>query len=284
MLMPFKILQPSLVTKNLFSLLTYCFGILLPTIGFALAHFMWMSYHISLISLFYHFNFSSSYSKSLWIILFDVFTSIFHIFSIHAFLLTTVPGKVLSFVIFFSEQALDYWRTGAESKTDLRFDLTNAYAIIGMPSKPNPLVGRSCDNESIIVQREETFIEVFDGKIESFVKHKDTGIEAYHLMVDGVTSEAVLTITDLKNDDSSLVITTSGNSGIIRLDAANTDVGMPTINTEIDSKKNMIIQDMHNYETGIKTIDIVLDGQAGTISMTTYDPDSGSVTGEFALP
>ena len=70
--------------------------------------------------------------------------------------------------LFFSEQALDLWRTGAESETDLRFDLTNAFALVGLHPKPNPLVKRAYDNESIIVQRKETFIEWFDKKIEVY--------------------------------------------------------------------------------------------------------------------
>jgi len=67
-----------------------------------------------------------------------------------------------------AEQALDYWRTGAESPTDLRFDITNAVAVVGFFSEPNPLVKRACDNKSIIIQREETFIELFDKKIEVY--------------------------------------------------------------------------------------------------------------------
>jgi len=166
----------------------------------------------------------------------------------------------------------------------LRFDISNAIALVGFFAKPNPLVRRACDNESIIVQREETFVEVFDGKIESLVKHKDTGVNAYHLMVDGITSIATLNITDLLNSSDSIVFTTKGNEGIARIDTENTDVGMHTIDTEIDGKKNLITHNMHNYDTGIKTINISLDGQAGTITMTTYDPNSGAVTGTFTLP
>ena len=70
--------------------------------------------------------------------------------------------------LFFSEQALDLWRTGAESETDLRFDLTNAFAFVGLFPEPNPHVKRAYDNESIIVQREETFTEWFDKKIEVY--------------------------------------------------------------------------------------------------------------------
>ena len=71
-------------------------------------------------------------------------------------------------MLFFFEQALDQWRTKAESDTDLRFDISNAVAFVGFFAKPNPHVKRACDNESIIIQREKTFIELFDKKIEIY--------------------------------------------------------------------------------------------------------------------
>ena len=64
-------------------------------------------------------------------------------------------------LVFFMEQALDQWRTGAESSTELRFDLQNAVAITGLFAKPNPLVKRASENESIIIQRVNTYIELF---------------------------------------------------------------------------------------------------------------------------
>ena len=69
-------------------------------------------------------------------------------------------------LIFFAEQALDQWRTRAERETDLRFDLSSAIALVGLFSTPSPHVERSDANESIVIQRAETFIELFDGKIE----------------------------------------------------------------------------------------------------------------------
>ena len=68
--------------------------------------------------------------------------------------------------VFFSEQALDLWRTGRASKTDLRFDLTNAFAFVGLYPKVNPLVKRAYDNKSIIIWYQNSYIELFDKKIE----------------------------------------------------------------------------------------------------------------------
>ena len=71
-------------------------------------------------------------------------------------------------LLVFMEQALDQWRTGAESRTDLRHDLTNAVAIPGLFAKPNPHAKRACENESIIIQRESVFVELFDKRIEIY--------------------------------------------------------------------------------------------------------------------
>ena len=40
--------------------------------------------------------------------------------------------------------------------------------MVGFFAEPNPHVKRACDNESIIIQRENTFIELFDKKIEIY--------------------------------------------------------------------------------------------------------------------
>ena len=44
--------------------------------------------------------------------------------------------------------------------------MSNAIAIVGLFAQPNPLVKRSCNNESIIIHRKNSFVELFDCKIE----------------------------------------------------------------------------------------------------------------------
>ena len=88
-------------------------------------------------------------------------------------------------ILFFMEQPLDLWRTGAESPIDLRHDLTNAIAFVGFFAQPNPLVKRACDNESIIIQRENSFVELFDKKIEV-----ETDGDIYITAADNITEEA----------------------------------------------------------------------------------------------
>ena len=116
------------------------------------------------------------------------------------------------------EQTLDIWRSsGAESDNDLRFDLTNAVAVVGLFSKPNPLVQRAYDNESIIIQRGETFVELYDGKIEMLVKHEETDVEAYHLMIDGEAGTLDFTVKSL-DDEQTAHLSIDGNTGDIELE------------------------------------------------------------------
>ncbi len=52
------------------------------------------------------------------------------------------------------EQTLDTWRGGgSESNNDLRFDLTNAVAIMGLFAKPQPLAQEAQDEDKIIIQK-----------------------------------------------------------------------------------------------------------------------------------
>ena len=61
-------------------------------------------------------------------------------------------------IVLFSEQTLETWRTKAESHTDLRFDLSNATAIIGMFAKPNPLMIQAVEQDALIIDRNGTRI------------------------------------------------------------------------------------------------------------------------------
>ena len=56
-------------------------------------------------------------------------------------------------LLLFSEQSLDLWRTDATSKTNLRYDLTNAIALVGLFSKPNPIVKEAIKKDAVIIDR-----------------------------------------------------------------------------------------------------------------------------------
>jgi len=118
-------------------------------------------------------------------------------------------------LLLFAEQALDIWKNGgAESDTELRFDLINAIALVGLFAKANPIAKRASDNESIIVQREETFVEIYDGKFETEIRNKDIAVSAYHLMVDGITDTLEFTVKST-DDEKTISINIDGNEGSV---------------------------------------------------------------------
>jgi hypothetical protein len=59
-------------------------------------------------------------------------------------------------LILAQEQTLDIWRgAGAQSDNDLRFDLTNAVAIMGMFSNPSPFAKEAQDDNKLIIQKDD---------------------------------------------------------------------------------------------------------------------------------
>ena len=68
-------------------------------------------------------------------------------------------------ILLFSEQALDTWRTKSESSTDLKFDLSNACAIVGLFSSPNPLMQEACDEDCMIIEKDGERIRLKEGEI-----------------------------------------------------------------------------------------------------------------------
>ena len=59
-----------------------------------------------------------------------------------------------------AERPIDYWLLGKETKTDLMFDLTEAVCIPGLFAKPNVLAKKAVEDEAIIAQLEDTYIEI----------------------------------------------------------------------------------------------------------------------------
>jgi hypothetical protein len=68
------------------------------------------------------------------------------------------PGDGCLLII--AEQALDYWRTGAESSTELKFDLTNAIAIPGLLTKVNSVVSEATAKDALIIDKEGVRISI----------------------------------------------------------------------------------------------------------------------------
>ena len=89
-------------------------------------------------------------------------------------------------ILFFSEQALDAWRNNAESSADLRFDLSNAYAVVGMFSRPNGLVKEACVDNAIIIQKDGSRVKLKEGEITI----SDSSEQSIILTPDAVTVKA----------------------------------------------------------------------------------------------
>ena len=85
-------------------------------------------------------------------------------------------------LILFAEQALDAWRKKTEPKTDLKFDLSNAVAIVGLMSKPNPLIKEACSDNAVIVEKDGERIRLKKG--ETYIM--DTAGQSITLTPDAV--------------------------------------------------------------------------------------------------
>ena len=59
-------------------------------------------------------------------------------------------------LLLFSEQALDAWRSTGEDFPDLKHDLTNAIAIMGVCRQPNELMQEAQDKDAIIIRQKDS--------------------------------------------------------------------------------------------------------------------------------
>jgi len=111
-------------------------------------------------------------------------------------------------LLLFSEQALDTWRTQAESDTDLKFDLTNAVALVGLFSQPNPLVKEACDDDAVIIEKDGERIRLKKGEICI----QDTAGQSITLTPDAVT----LTVNSLAIQASGAVTVQAAGSATVQ--------------------------------------------------------------------
>jgi hypothetical protein len=63
-------------------------------------------------------------------------------------------------LLFFSEQQLDRFRDNQDPKCDLRFDLSNAIAIVGLVREANSVAKDACDNDAIIIDNEGSRVTI----------------------------------------------------------------------------------------------------------------------------
>ena len=123
------------------------------------------------------------------------------------------------------EQALDQWRTGAETDTELKFDMQNAVFVPGLFAKYNPLVKRAHENESIIIQRDDSYVELYGttGQIDIYATgdinaetEKNMNITVAQNLTAKIGQNADVTVGQNATVDvgQNLDITVNGNTNI----------------------------------------------------------------------
>jgi hypothetical protein len=133
-----------------------------------------------------------------------------------------------SCLIFFSEQQLDKFRDDEDAKCDLRFDLTNAIAIVGLFAQANDVIKEACDNSAVIIDNEGSRVTVKKDEQECKVggsiitlKNGEATIKASAIKLDGdltVTGK----VTAQQTIDAAGDITSSGKiSGLTVSDSVN---------------------------------------------------------------
>ena len=65
-----------------------------------------------------------------------------------------------------AEQALDYWMYGMETDSDIRFDLTNSIAIVGLFVSPSPGIQKACDENAVVVMAGGVALTVKPERVE----------------------------------------------------------------------------------------------------------------------
>lgn len=75
-------------------------------------------------------------------------------------------------LILIQEESLDIWRgSGAETENDLKFDLTNAIAIMGLFAKPQTLAKEAQDDDKLIIQKNDHRLHIKPDEV--LVKYSD---------------------------------------------------------------------------------------------------------------
>lgn len=76
-------------------------------------------------------------------------------------------------LLLFAEQQLDYWKDGRKPKSDLRHGLSNAIAVAGLFTDANKVVEDACNDDAIIIDREDARIIIKREKVTVLPKKND---------------------------------------------------------------------------------------------------------------
>lgn len=91
-------------------------------------------------------------------------------------------------LLLFAEQQLDSWKDGREPKTELRHALTSAVAIVGLVSAANPVVEDACNDDAIIIDREDSRVIIKKEKVTVLPK-KDDPTHKFEVTKDSINGE-----------------------------------------------------------------------------------------------
>ena len=114
--------------------------------------------------------------------------------------------------LMFGEQALDQWRAGrlpaplpgTETRTELRFDLTNAICIVGLFARANPLVKEAIAKNAVIINRNGTQIMLLPNNAVDVIGN--TTIHGTLTVTDDVTAQRNVSIAGNEYIDGSTAI------------------------------------------------------------------------------
>jgi hypothetical protein len=66
-------------------------------------------------------------------------------------------------LLIFAEKALDAWRSGAESPTELSFDLSSAVALVGLFARPGPAAAEAAERGALVLRMGASKIALLGG-------------------------------------------------------------------------------------------------------------------------
>ena len=158
------------------------------------------------------------------------------------------PGDAC--LLLFAEQSLDAWRAGGESGTDLRFDLANAVAIVGLFAHPGKLASEATADDALILEKDGAQIRIrkdgvrINANMDAYTKGAAVFHNGLHVIGSALIEGDAHVTQDLVVDGSATVagnLEVSGSSiidGNIDIGGSLSTGGSATVGTNADITGN----------------------------------------------
>ncbi|MDE7194198.1 MAG: hypothetical protein K2O14_09545 [Oscillospiraceae bacterium] len=88
-------------------------------------------------------------------------------------------------LLIFSEQDISGWQNGMTQDISLKYDLTNAIAIVGLSNRAVPAVKNASDNDKVRIFCGETTVDVEKGRVEVNVGSTRLTVADGNVKIDG---------------------------------------------------------------------------------------------------